>query len=361
MGIWKRRLLHGGLYALLFVVSTIAFLYFAFPWERAAPYVEAWLAKRFDMDVKIGSIAPDWVTGVELHDVIVRSRKPDRRGLLRTYHARAVRARVAVSTIFGGDIDVDYAIEGTQGTIEGQIYRAASDTRFIAHLHGVSPNDLSEVRDLVGLPMKGRLDGTVDLTLRDQQFAKAGGFIDLVARNVVVGDGKARLRLKVTPRFAELQEFLDREDQGVALPPMTVGTFTAKVRVSRGVARVTEMGSSSEHFEIKGEGTIDLRDPFSTSEVGLYVMYRFTDAYATLDSETRSMLDTMSTSPRYRQALRSDGFFGFRLQGVLRERIRSFPARDNVQIGVSVPPPAGAAMPPPPPAVIGAEPIFEEE
>lgn len=367
MARWKARLLRGGLYALLFVAATAAFLWIAFPWDRAVPYVEAAIAKRLDMDVRIESISPSLPVGVEIEGITLRARKPDRLGRYRAFHAERVTIRAALSTLLGGDVDVDYAVEAVGGTIEGQVYRAAADTRILARVSGISPGEISTLRDLVGLPIEGRIHGAVDLTLRDHKFSRASGTIDLVARNVIAGDGKAKLRLRVTPEFSELQEFLDRVDQGVALPPMNVGTFTAKVRVSRGAARVIEMGSSSEHFEMKGEGTIDLKDPVSTSEVALYVSYRFTDAYTSLDTETQSMIASMSESPRYRRALRADGSYGFRLQGILRDRIRPFPARENVpgdgrppadtpfEPFIPIPPaalPPPPAVAPPPPAVL---------
>ncbi len=362
MKTWQRRLLLGLGYGLLFVVSFVAFLYLSFPWDRSARYVEAALAKQLDMDVRIGSISPSWFTGMELRDVTLRARKPDRQGHVRTIHADRLVARASLGTLFGGDVDVDFTAEMMGGKIEGQIYRAKQDTRLVAGLDGLSPDEVSFLRDMVGLPIKGGLGGRVDLTLRDHKFAKAAGTIELTARGIVVGDGKARLKLKVKPQYAELQEFLDREDQGVALPPMKVGTVILKARVSHGSARITQLEATSEHIEFKGEGELKLADPVTASQSAIYIMYKLTEAYEAIDSETRAMMENMRTSPNYRRALRTDGFFGFCLTGVLRERIRPLPARDGCPDHPPpepVPPPAPGAppvVPPPgpPPTVVPA-------
>ena len=348
MKTWQRRLLQGVLFTLLFLVSTVVFLYLAFPWERAARYAEAALAKALDMDVRIGSISPSWLTGLELRDLTLRTRKPDRQGHLRAFHADRVFVRASLGTLLGGDVDVDFEAQIMGGSVEGQIFRTKKDTRIVAHVKSLSPNEVTFVRDMVGLPITGSLSGEVDLTLRDNKFSKASGTVEFSARNVVVGDGKAKLKLKVKPQYAELQEFLDREDQGVAIPPMKVGAFALKLRVSRGNARVTQFGASSEHIELKGEGEIVLADAVTATTSAIYVMYRFTDAYQNLDSEARSMIENMRTSPNYRRALRTDGFWGFCLTGVLRERIRPLPSRDGCP-DIPPPEPTPPALPPPPP------------
>lgn len=356
MKTWQRRLLLGLGYALLFLVSFAVFLYLSFPWDRTARYAEAALAKALDMDVHIGAIEPSWFTGLELTDVTLRARKPDRQGHLRSIHADRVLARASIGTLFGGDIDVDITADTMGGTIEGQFYRAQKDTRIVANLEGLSPNEITFLRDMVGLPIKGGLSGRIDLTLRDHKFAKAAGTIEFAARNIVVGDGKARLKLKVKPQYAELQEFLDREDQGVALPPMTVGAVTLKARVSQGVARLTQLEASSEHIEFKGEGELLLADPVTASTSAIYVMYKLTEAYESIDSEARTMMENMRTSPVYRRALRSDGFFGFCLSGVLRERVRPLPTREGCpdRPAPEPPVPGSPGSPPlaPPPTIL---------
>lgn len=364
---WKRRVLFGSLYGLLFLVSTFVFLLLAFPWDRAARYLEVALAKRSDMDVRVGAVSPTWTLGLELTDVTLRSRSPDSQGRFRTFQADRVRIEPSFSTLFGGDLDVAFTAETMGGIVEGDFYRAAQDTRVVAHLRGLLPNEVSTVRDIVGQPLEGRLDGTLDVTLRGHKFSQASGSLDVVGRDVVVGDGKTPMRLKLRPQdrgqFAELQEFLEREDQGVVLPPMDVGAFNLKVRITRGVARVTQMGARSKHLEFRGEGTIDLKDPLSLSEVRIYVLYRFTDEYKNIDSETRSAIDSMTRSPNYQRALRSDGFWGFRMQGTFRDRIRSFPARSGFSEDEPPPlPPPDAPLPEdgvpvaPPPTVVGLPP-----
>ncbi|MBI5489179.1 MAG: type II secretion system protein GspN [Deltaproteobacteria bacterium] len=372
MKTWRRRLLVIGLHVLLFLVAMVGFLYLAFPWDRAARYAEAALAKKLDMDVRIGAIGPSWLTGLEFSDVTLRTRKPDRQGRLRTFHADRFVVRASIGSLFGGDLDLDIAADMMGGHVDGQIFRTKKDTRIVADLAEVSPNEISFLREMVGLPLKGRMTGRIDLTMRDHKFAKAAGTIEFAAKNVIVGDGKARLKLKVKPQYAELQEFLDREDQGVAIPPMKVGAFTLKLRVTRGSARVVQLGASSEHIEIKGEGDVRLADPVTASESRIYIMYKFSDAYENLDSETRSMLENMRSSPNYRRALRSDGYFGFCLAGVLRDRIRPLPSRDGcpdrppaepvipaVPGGPPTPPAEGPA--PPPPTIVTPEPAARLE
>jgi type II secretion system protein N len=346
--VWQRRLVYVGLHVLLFVVCLVVFLYVGFPWDRAARYAEAALAKKLDMDVRIGALGPSWLTGLEIRDVTLRTRKPDRQGHLRSFHADRVVVRASFGTLFGGDVDLDFASDMMGGHVDGQVYRTKQDTRIVARLAEVSPNEISLLREMVGLPLKGKMTGAVDLTLREHKFSKAAGTIEFTAKSVIVGDGKAKLKLKVKPQYAELQEFLDREDQGVAIPPMKVGAFTFKMRVAHGSARVVQLSASSEHIEIKGEGEVVLADPPTASESRIYVMYKFSDAYQNLDSEARALMENMRTSPVYRRALRTDGFFGFCISGVLRERVRPLPARDGCP---ERPPPA-----PIPPAVPGAPP-----
>jgi type II secretion system protein N len=195
---------------------------------------------------------------------------------------------------FGGETTGSYSVHGKDKSIDVAIDAV----------------DIGEVGPLVGLlgvPLKGKLAGTVLLEMPEGKASKGSGAVSLSLKDVAVGDGKAKLK------------------GALALPRIDVGTVTFSGDAKDGTLKVTKLAAGGKDLELQGEGRIAMREQAMDSLADLQVRFKINDGYRNKSDLTKSLFGAPGSpmpalfelDPKVKQSKRPDGSYGWALRGPL--------------------------------------------
>jgi len=186
---------------------------------------------------------------------------------------------------------------------------------------------------MIGLPLQGKLTGTVKLTMPEGKPSKGSGDVSLEASDVTVGDGKAKLK------------------GALALPKIDVGTLSLSAEAKEGSLKISKLAAGGKDLELQGDGRITMREAFGDALCDAQIRFKINDAYRTKNDVTKSLFGAPGSNapalfeladPKIKQAKRADGFYGWTLRGPL-SRLDFIPAGGSVVGG-----PAGVPASPVP-------------
>jgi type II secretion system protein N len=305
------------------LLSFLTVAYVTFPYERVKDRLESELSTSGDYELKIGSLGPSPLFGVAASDVVLQARQqPGQQGGVRIALDRASVSVSPLLLLFGRR-QVDFSVRAFGGKISGS-YRetkaepppagvkglpapreAKGDTVLNVKLSEVSLAALPGLRDALALPLTGAISGRVELTLPGGKLSQAVGQIELACEKCSVGDGKTRLKI---PAAAQL--FAD----GVLVDKVSLGQFGGKIVIEKGTARFEKFAAKSPDGELLVEGEIGLADAAGNSSLrSTYLSFRPSESCK--KKQPFNMLDLALGAT----AKRPDGFFGFRVSGLLKD------------------------------------------
>jgi len=339
-------------YPAFYVFCLLFFAYLTFPYERLKDRIIAEFAKTQKpgappQRLEIDGIDSYWFTGVELEGVRIIT-PPSREQIAEhkkaVIKARAERARLeqmaaksppgsqakeeppkdpkppkpsvlaidelqARARLFAllvGDVEVDFWASALGGEVSGTIPVSSGEVEI--EVESIELALIPPLKDAVGFPLSGRLTGTVQLSAPDGKFDKATGELDLTIEDATVFDGKTKIA-KLMP-----------------LPRARLGTLALKASAKDGVLTVTSLTAQGLDVEIAGDGRIALKDPFDISNLDVMVRFKFADAYRSKDDKTKALLGEpgsklpplIEKERKIKQAKREDGFYAFRVHGLLK-------------------------------------------
>ena len=196
-----------------------------------------------------------------------------------------------------------------------------------ATLDSIDVGQLDPLVALLGVPLQGKLGGTVRLTMPEGKMSKASGHVSLEIKDFAVGDGKAKLK------------------GALALPKVNVGTLTFAAEAKDGTLKINKLVAGGKDVELGGEGRITLRDGASDSLCDAQVRFKINDVYRSKNDITKSLFGAPGScvpplfemaDPKVKQSKRQDGFYVWTLRGPFG-RLEFIPAG-----GGNVPAAAGA-------------------
>src|SRR5262249_48818958 len=120
------------------------------------------------------------------------------------------------------------------------------------------------ISGLLGVPIQGKANGAVDVTL-SEQAAETQGDVDLRIEGLRLGDGKAKVKI---PGMG-----------GMTLERIDAGILTLKVTIKEGVATIERLECKGKDLELSGSGSIRLVRPFGQSRADLTLGAKFENAY----------------------------------------------------------------------------------
>lgn len=311
-------------YGAFFWACFIMSAYWSFPYERLAAYLTDKVAESgsgYTLD--IGAISPYWLTGVELEDVQVRKSaaatpapaaapaagangtpakdKPIVDGAVKI---RSATARMGLFALLFGNKSVNFDAELEAGELDGSFSDNGEEKHVVATLENINLEKLGLLEALVTLPLKGTLNGEIDLTLAPQP-TKTNGKIKLGFARLTAGDGKAKLKLGSMG--------------GLTIDPVAVGDLAIEVDVKDGVGVVRKLSSTGPDLKLDGSGDIRFAQPLSRSRLGLTLGLKLTDTYKNKSPRTKVMFSLLdgASSPQVAAAKTPDGGFQVRLGGSL--------------------------------------------
>jgi len=258
--------------------------------------------------LEIDELSPSFLTGVDLEGVRftkLATTAPD--GTIEekpiVIQIDEVSARISLLSLLAGTTAVSFGATIGEGNIEGEFAQSEEETHIEAELEAVDLRRLGVLSALIGLPVSGVLGGTIDLTIGKESSATKGS-IDIAIANVVVGDGRAKLKI----------EGLGTE--GMSVGRIEVGNVVAQATVENGVAKFTKLGTEGgRDVTVIGSGKIHLVLPLRMSRLDLLLNVKFVDAFKTRDDRTRGLFAMVDVVPRLRAARTPDGALQWEIKG----------------------------------------------
>ncbi|WP_437734158.1 type II secretion system protein GspN [Sorangium sp. So ce1335] len=333
----KERLLKiakWAVYPLFYLFCLGLFGYLTFPYDR----LKDRLIAEFDraqqkrgsgpaQRLEIDELDAYWFTGVEMKGVrlIMPPNEPSSRTAAAAFASGdaakeggpkpsvieidEAHARVKILPLLIGRMRVSFWASVFGGEVEGVAPMGKSGGDMHVEVSGVELAKVGPLGDVLGLPIAGTLDATLELDAPEGKFNKANGALEVTAKEVSVGDGKTKI-------------------QGlIALPEAKLGELVLSAEAKDGVLRITKMTANGSDLELDGDGKVNMREPWNNSTADLYVRFKFTDAYRSKNDLTKSLLGAPGSNvpgliemqqPKMKRSKRADGFYGWHVHGSLK-------------------------------------------
>lgn len=330
-------------YPIFFAFFFVTFLYVTFPYDRLKEaIIAAAEAPRTSttgrstpssMLLDIESLSPTFLPGLEFRGVTVTS-LPERPADHETRMVlERVRVRLSLFGLLTQHANLSYLIEGLGGQIEGDASvffgTPMPGLRSVKmELSGLRVADIAPLAAMVGLPVRGTMAGTVDVTLPEGRTSLAEGSVRLTVAALTLGDGRAQYQL---PGFG-----------GVTIEAIRAGNLELGVNIRRGAALLERVQAHSAEFDLQMDGRVDLRPNFSDSAMNIGLRFRLTDVYRNKSEVAGRIMTVMDMVPDLRRARRPDGLIGYRCTGTFGRNIACTPAA----AGGTALPGGNTAMPP---------------
>jgi type II secretion system protein N len=304
-------------YGVFYWTALAIFAYLTFPYDRVRDRIVAeFNARQVGPDalkLEIDSLGSYWLSGVEakgvrlisppkpVTDVSAPAPKPS------VLSIESAHGRVGLLPLLIGSVRLSFAADAFGGKVSGQTSESDGARRLELELEALSLEKAGLLSDIVGLPLAGTLEGTLELLLPEGKFAKAEGKVALKVKGLSAGDGKAKIH------------------DTIALPKLEVGDLNIEGDANAGQLKFTNFAASGADLELSADGSVRLRDPVPTSLLSLGARFRFSDRYMGKSDMTRAIFGSPGSAvpglfdldPKARRAKGTDGFYGWRVTGVL--------------------------------------------
>ena len=342
-------------YIALFVVSLLLFIYLFFPYNRWKKDIEVALSQYSGKTVTIEDIDGWRIIGIKLKGVTlsslaaaeVRDKKAPRqedeeksedinkgktteKALQKEKEQKSDRdadsgmrfdsiaARPAILSLLTGKLGIIYSAAIFDGDIDGK-FKTGPMTSINVDLDDIDIESIDFLNNLLGLPFLGELKGNLDIAFPGQKTNELSGDVKLVIKNLQIGDKGSKLDL------AKAGGGIMKG--AIKFDPVEVGDLVLELKGENGTLNVEKLHASSKHLELDGAGEIKIKQPVSLSTLNIYVKFKFKDAYIQKSPMTKSVFSTLDKLNKFRQAKRTDGFWGFAIRGSLTGKIKPIPAR----------------------------------
>jgi type II secretion system protein N len=264
--------------------------------------------------IDIGSVSPTLIPGgATLEDVriVKRGSRPGDEPM--EISVDELSARVGLLSLLVGNTSVSFDAEIGGGAIEGEYSDGATETSIEASIERVDLAELGVLRSLMkGVPIEGELGGEIDLTVNDER-EQTNGSVDLTIAGLTIGDGQSKFPI-------------EGMGDGITIEQIDAGDLNLVLAVESGTATVETFEADGADIHLEGEGTIQVMRPLEASQLDLFLMFKFADAYRDRNDRTRGMFTMMDFAPRLRPARTPDGALRYRITGTIGGRVATSPA-----------------------------------
>jgi type II secretion system protein N len=304
-------------YVLAYLLAFVLFAYISFPYERLRQYVvsvyNSTQTPASQNRLEIDSLTWSWrfpgivAEGVRLVVPPPPTPEADKPAPPQYLEAKEVYVSASALALLTGAREASFGADALDGDISGWAQDSESGRRFELQLDGVNPGSIPQLQDTIGLPLAGSLSGQISIDVPEGNFSKAEGSVDLSAEDLVLGDGKAKIK------------------NTIALPELHVGKFVLKAQISGGRLKIDECTSQGRDLELALTGSLRLRPKIENSIADLELKFSFAEKYRSQsdmtkalfgqpDSKIPGLFDTATTGHLSKQ---DDGSYGARLTGTL--------------------------------------------
>jgi type II secretion system protein N len=312
----RKKILKAVLFPAFYLVALITFLLWCFPYDRLKERLVTEFNTRQPAGagarLEIETMSGYWLSGVEAQGVKLHSPPgpPGENGKApegRVVTVDDIHLRLSLLRLLFGTFHVSFGGEAFGGSLSGKLADSDGVRSFVLELDGVNVGELPLLKEVVGLPLEGRLSGSIDLRMPEAKLSKADGKIELKVADLAFGDGKAKIR------------------DTIALPRVEAGELVLSAEATEGRLKIDKLAATGTDVEVVADGSIRLREPFDTSLAELSMRFKFADKFKVKNDTTKALFGEPGSplpglfdlDPKNKRAKRPDGFYSFRLTGPL--------------------------------------------
>lgn len=300
-------------FPLFYVFSFILFLSLVFPYDKLRDRIvfsfnAQQKATGAQQQLTIDEMGWYWFTGVRAKGVTLTS-SPQEPGKPPTeIRIDDAHLKISLLGLLIGRKDVTFRLETLGGIVDGEFEEKGKDRSVDLTLDGVDLKQVDALTQLLGLPVEGRISGTISLVLPEGKASKGTGTVSLEGVDVAIGDGKAKLK------------------GALEMPKLSVGAFTFNAEAKEGVLKVTKLAAGGKDLELSGDGKVQMRELATESTLDISLKFKINDGFRGKSDVTKSLFgppgspkggDIELFVPEMKRAKRPDGFYAFHLRGLL--------------------------------------------
>lgn len=167
-------------YTILFVVSFVIFLYWVFPYDSLKDRLISGIERQLggSLEVDADELDTYWFTGVEIDKLKFSSR--DEAGNAReALVLDKARFRASLFSLIFGSPRVSYYIRAGGGEIEGTAHQTEEGFEFTANFDDFNVSAFKMMTTVLGLKLKGTINGSVEMNVNQQRLVRTTGKVDL--------------------------------------------------------------------------------------------------------------------------------------------------------------------------------------
>lgn len=298
-------------YPLFYLSCLVIFASLTFPYTKLREHVVASFnaqqrATGGQQELQIDQMSGYWLSGARMKGVrlFIDSAEPGQPPQKIEIDEATVRYGI-VSSLFGSS-DMSFDVLAFGGEASGSYESHGKDQSIEVTLEAIDIGRFEPLVGILGVPLQGKLGGTVKLTMPEGRASKGNGSVSLEVKDALVGDGKAKFK------------------GALALPPINVGAITLSAEAKDGTLKITKLVAGGKDVDLQGEGRIAMRELATDSLCDAQVRFKINDAYRAKSDVTKSLFGVSGSSapalieladPRIRQSKRADGFYAWTIHG----------------------------------------------
>jgi type II secretion system protein N len=300
-------------YVAFYLLSLFVFAYLTFPYNRLGERITLEFNSKQTgpkpMRLKLGDMSSYWLNGVEAEDITLTSPSdPDEQGKPmkpKVLKIDSAHASISFLRLLFGTLRVSFGAKAFGGELSGATSNTDEGRQLEVDLEDLDLGQAPLFGDIVGLPLSGKLNGTIEFLMPEEKLSKADGKINLKVSDLAAGDGKAKIR------------------DTIALPRLDAGALTLDAEAKTGTLKITKFSADGPDLKLDSDGTLRLRDVFDSSLLSLNISFKFQERYTNKSDITKSLFGSgtmpglFDLDPKMKHAKRADGSYGWRASGAL--------------------------------------------
>ena len=310
---WLRRYGKWVGYPLFYLFTFVLFLRLVFPYERLRDRIVYGFNSQArsgtaQQELQIDEVRGYWLTGVRVTGIRLISAPTEPGKPPGEIKVDEARLKVGVLAAIFGRTSASFQVDAMGGEIDGTYDESSKERAVDVDFDGIELKNLDALTQTVGLPVEGKAHGTINLTMPEGKASKGSGVVNVEVSDTAIGDGKAKLK------------------NALDWPKLNVGQLTFNAEAKEGVLKVTKFSAGGKDLELSGDGKVQMRDLSTESGLDINLKFKINDGYRGKSDMTKALFGAPGSAkggdidrfvPEMRSAQRSDGFYAFRIQGLL--------------------------------------------
>ncbi len=305
-----KRLLPKVVFPIFYVFCLVVFSVMTFPYDRLKERIVTQFNQQQQrssapQELSIDELDSWWITGVRAKGVRLTTPSPEPDKPPIRLEIDEAKARISILPLLVGKRAVSYNLSLADGTVSGSYEESGKDRAVEVVFDGVDVGRVGPVTAQLGVPLDGKIHGSIKLQLPEGKASKGTGAINLDIRDMAVGDGKAKIK------------------NMLALPKLQLGTIALVAEAKDGTLKVSKLGASGKDVDLNGEGRIQMKELATEALLEMSIKFKIGDAYRKKNEQTKMIFGEPGSKipPLFDSVSQMkpglDGYYAFNLRGTL--------------------------------------------